>query len=549
MYTGDLSDLVSPELVQSALSQAYGKILRLWHHILTIRTLVNSSIPISRLPSEILLRIFHFCTYNGEFRETHWLAFSQVCTRWRRLALEDPTLWTYLDFGSEHLARLMYARAEPLPVHAQPDLRAGDLLPKFLPDPARIISFQLTHEDDEVERQVGKYLVGEFPSLETLSLTSWGSPCTLKAGAFTAPHVHAVSLYDWVVDDLSVPWMRNLTSLTLEYSYPGPRIGIGSVSRPAFTAASIVKMLSASPMLRSLTLRALTHPRDMPDEDPKGIQQVNLAHLKSFSLVEEGPVIIRLLPFLALPATRDVYVYCPLWGHSSKLHLDRFLSNLYDFLQAAKWTPIRDAQVKLGSNFSLELAKEEISRPVAADIARTLYICVDHPTAGEDIFLRSMVQLLFHSLVKLTITISDNEDGVAPFPQFLTSLAMLPSLQDLSVDCETTLSIIGLLTKMAPRLAANDYAHDDIPAPSDPFPALRQLKLSRVSLVERVHGQTVLAHLVAYLDRRKLERRPVVLVLKGCRTVEDEEQLLERVDISVEAMTIDDDRSGSRSPW
>ncbi|KAJ1303525.1 hypothetical protein OPQ81_011710 [Rhizoctonia solani] len=64
---------------------------------------------INNLPSEILIRIFHLLLPQGRAINSRYTPhklsgynypdyLAQVCTRWRRIAISCPTLWTYIDF-------------------------------------------------------------------------------------------------------------------------------------------------------------------------------------------------------------------------------------------------------------------------------------------------------------------------------------------------------------------------------------------------------------------------------------------------------------------
>lgn len=59
---------------------------------------LSSSLAISRLPPEMLYRIFIMAA-SDEVAAPRWFAFSQVCQRWRAVALGCPMLWTTIDFS------------------------------------------------------------------------------------------------------------------------------------------------------------------------------------------------------------------------------------------------------------------------------------------------------------------------------------------------------------------------------------------------------------------------------------------------------------------
>ncbi|KAI0252267.1 hypothetical protein BJV78DRAFT_1204073 [Lactifluus subvellereus] len=67
------------------------------HHILTLLTRRNHALaPISLLPPELLVRVFHFQAFEASRsnRETlDRIRVTHVCQHWRQVALEDSSLW------------------------------------------------------------------------------------------------------------------------------------------------------------------------------------------------------------------------------------------------------------------------------------------------------------------------------------------------------------------------------------------------------------------------------------------------------------------------
>ncbi|KAF9002612.1 hypothetical protein BDZ89DRAFT_661125 [Hymenopellis radicata] len=73
--------------------------------------------PIRSLPNEIIAQIFSNCVHGWEKHDAWWTVDSlnysvapwtltRVCSRWRALALAMPELWTYIEVGLDHGARL-----------------------------------------------------------------------------------------------------------------------------------------------------------------------------------------------------------------------------------------------------------------------------------------------------------------------------------------------------------------------------------------------------------------------------------------------------------
>jgi len=101
----------------------------------SILTSRNMLVPISRLPAEVLARIFYFSAFPPmqPWSPTKWLSWihvTHVCRRWRQIALDNSTLWTHFsahqhnkDWITERRSR---ARNMPLVI----DLR-GPIMRKY----------------------------------------------------------------------------------------------------------------------------------------------------------------------------------------------------------------------------------------------------------------------------------------------------------------------------------------------------------------------------------------------------------------------------------
>jgi hypothetical protein len=85
------------------------------------RSARNGYAPVSRLPDELLERVFlHAAGLYLEPPNTRVSGFSQVCQRWRRIALSNATLWTelepWLDHGNHRIAQEWMKRAKTQPL-------------------------------------------------------------------------------------------------------------------------------------------------------------------------------------------------------------------------------------------------------------------------------------------------------------------------------------------------------------------------------------------------------------------------------------------------
>ncbi|KAG6373839.1 hypothetical protein JVT61DRAFT_5988 [Boletus reticuloceps] len=84
--------------------------------------------PTSKLPNETLQDIFIHCAldyYNEELESWYdlvppeWINVSYVCRRWRDVALNCPTLWTYLCTMPQRWTKEFLARSKQVPLKIQ----------------------------------------------------------------------------------------------------------------------------------------------------------------------------------------------------------------------------------------------------------------------------------------------------------------------------------------------------------------------------------------------------------------------------------------------
>jgi hypothetical protein len=91
------------------------------NEIRALKTRRNTLAPISRLPTELLSRIFitiaysHFDSSNGT--DLSWIyAVTAVCGHWRAIALECPGLWCFIGFMYPIWTEEMLKRSKMAPL-------------------------------------------------------------------------------------------------------------------------------------------------------------------------------------------------------------------------------------------------------------------------------------------------------------------------------------------------------------------------------------------------------------------------------------------------
>jgi hypothetical protein len=164
------------------------------------------------LPSEILLRIFSYLAADKPAQDlsikdgrTHSrtnFAFSHVCRWWRRLALDEPRLWTRIIFipcmedGTE-AADTMIQRARNLPLHVEvPEIWSNDLLARLGPSNKTFTSIIHLHRIETLDITVRRWMNYSKRWAVAPGTTYCSAP------ALRTLRVHGTSHYlDWMPSD------------------------------------------------------------------------------------------------------------------------------------------------------------------------------------------------------------------------------------------------------------------------------------------------------------------------------------------------------------
>lgn len=540
LYAGDLTGLLNIDLVGRALEQAYGKILRLLHHVVALKGVHNSYLPVSRLPAELLLRIFRSCTSQNGIRDRNWLAFSQVCTHWRRLALADPSLWNTIDLEHHDLAKLLVTRSQSMPVFVAGS--SEDLSLSFIPSRDRIHSLTLTHSanSDAAEADVTNYLSGQFPLLHALIFIGVDDNAfTCDLSIIDAPRLQDLFLYNWTLHHWNTSAMSNLASLTLVYDPSGPQGLVNGQYETIFTLPAILDTIRACPRLLSLRLEGLVNTwriHDLPD-DATNLAEVELSYLKELYLVEDVIMIAGLLQYLRLPASEDITIHCRTLTEVAKERLSGLAELLSHFLHTARWKVPDAARLTCDSDLQLEILARKHASQSTVDRCRLRVMLLDRAQYDEtETFLRRFALNLLPDIVALTV---DGNDGMqrylsdTVFYQFWTVVSTLPALQAVTLDGGMRFSFVPILVALVPGLAVGEL-EDGITRSENPFPALRSLVIRNVHMSRVIHGQSVFGHLKAFVNHRVQENRAITVVLENCPLLKLDAELLEpRDDIQI----------------
>ncbi|KAN0125272.1 hypothetical protein V8E53_015636 [Lactarius tabidus] len=236
----------------------------------SIRTLKhrrNELAPISSLPTEVIDAIFSLLrvpstsspssTLGGKLHCLAWLGVTQVCHHWREIALNQPLLWSHLDFTtvSSDGATKILARAKTVPLHLEAkvspfdcwdDARFRYFRKELKAHVSHIRHLDLSMGPAQLNRTLN-HLTLPAPTLEYLIISCQDEildsqvsiPNTLFDGA--TPRLSCLELCDCAINWKS-PLLRGLEHLDIHSSYPGPSL------------SNWLDALDEMPQLRTLTL-------------------------------------------------------------------------------------------------------------------------------------------------------------------------------------------------------------------------------------------------------------------------------------------------------
>ncbi|KAH6917618.1 hypothetical protein BKA70DRAFT_339601 [Coprinopsis sp. MPI-PUGE-AT-0042] len=235
--------------------------------IRALRSKRNDLAPISRLPPEVLSKIFLYCRWapappreepkrrrpynrdDWDFEEPFdddllssegskpgksaidWHHFTFVSRRWRAIALKCTSLWTTISTDcSASWARLMLQRSQRLPLCVSMERGVGNMLNnwpfKVLSNTQRLRNLTVSQnvkESNHIDNYI-RNLATPAPLLETLSLAYMDSsrpddfPLKTLPESFLAeeaPRLRRLSLTQWVPASWNSRLFNNLTHLTI----------------------------------------------------------------------------------------------------------------------------------------------------------------------------------------------------------------------------------------------------------------------------------------------------------------------------------------------
>ncbi|GAB1522908.1 U3 snoRNP protein [Rhizoctonia solani] len=352
----------------------------------TARNRSAIAVPFSRLPNDILIRIFelvtteHSCIAHKQKQANKYIVprypslLAHVCSRWRRVVMSSTYLWSHIDIPTffshnketfagmdEYIAQ---SGASLLDIHIveldgldNPVLTTpGPLTRVLVPLTSRIRSLEI--ELSAPYNKTGGYSImlsfffsncapGTLKRL-AICLNNSNAPCCFIAAAFSVPkrnitsfgaaaeNVISLSIPEKTLEDLWLP----ITTLELRGVYPRwsskaysdlttLRLGSNGGFRASVSQAEISAILSSSPKLRILDFGLNITYAYSPEEE---IKPVGLDDLEVLLTGERTPEQLGRLLCLIAPGSRPLSISL---RQSAGRHRTRFSAEVRNFFARA----------------------------------------------------------------------------------------------------------------------------------------------------------------------------------------------------------------------
>ena len=313
-------------LIKASASTDQGVLQTIDDEVAALRILItsmhrqrNSFARVSRLPPEILSRIFSFLAvinaptgYGVSSRSVDqklgWIRVSHVCSHWREVALEDPTLWRCIPFflGSHWVTEtLVRAKGAPLIIdfmnHLLHQETAQSFTSSILPHLSHVQCLKLSGSEMHFLRAI-QSLTLPAPIIDCIDLRSSAEDIVLHLPpdlfARHAPRLRT-ALFDDVKATWSSPILRNLTTLSVSLSQR--KVSPSNLPSPS----EFFEAMSNMPHLEHLTIRhSLPRP---PTAISHGYSHtVTLHRLMSLTLEDTWFTSMAALQIIRFPSTADL---------------------------------------------------------------------------------------------------------------------------------------------------------------------------------------------------------------------------------------------------
>ncbi|KAF8305029.1 hypothetical protein DL93DRAFT_405372 [Clavulina sp. PMI_390] len=259
------------DLYEKEFSRIYERIYQIKNRFLRRRaTLASALTPIAALPVELMREIFQLVINTSS---SSLFPIATVCSSWRTIALNHPTLWSVIEVGvggSLHKVATSYLRSHSsqlhLEVHDKPDNWSYQLF-KSLPNVERQLQTLRWHSSNNV----ADFLSTEYVTFSALHTLTVGFPESCKAcGTWSGDLSHMDPVLGFL-DPETFPALRSLEIESLELELPVeilPQLEHLKFNSVEMDIDTYRDALRHARSLKSLVIHFTTESRQLLDQDP-----------------------------------------------------------------------------------------------------------------------------------------------------------------------------------------------------------------------------------------------------------------------------------------
>ncbi|KAF9544637.1 hypothetical protein CPC08DRAFT_675855 [Agrocybe pediades] len=469
---------------QEAISLLEAEVRKHENHIAALKTRMNSFAPISRLPAELICKIFEVVRQSYALREgsLRWIELSHVCHAWRNLMVHSPSFLTVLPMDSPLWTKEMILRSKDASLTVLIDLASfsnvapvvSTAIPTLRLMP-RIQELKITGAfrcADDLQRLLDS-LPESAPALETLSLgcenylTDWPQSARPREIILHTRSLRSMErLRSLKATSCRIDWETHLANMPML-----TRLTINNIitsSAPTTTA-----FWNALKNMGALQHLQLSKSLPIAGDAPYSNNKVHLPNLKYLNLRGEPDQIARFLDGVVLPADVLLDIMCEGTDTRSSVNALRALSATIKSeigSLTARQPVINGYQIEADYTHQRPRQAEQFARnyPEYGSLESDLRVLVTVQHPGLDIGpvpLDDLWTSLFHELPfsKVSNTTLYLEAALPPVI-LATTLGTLPKLESLVIEDRFATNIVKALQQDPPV-----------------FPVLSRLKLSSAS--------------------------------------------------------------------
>lgn len=484
----------------------------------------NMLVPISRLPVEILSRIFFEYGLAGNLLfNVKWTKLMFVSRHWYDIGIQNKMLWSFFEadpvFMKRKLKQLDLSGSHDLTVRIRATSFYSGVVRNLKPHRDQIHYLEISGPTNYVLPTMNALSRFALPMLRSITLNPssdpdpWSpqlNPLSIlpKSWAYVPNNIfqNTVILRSVTIKGLSAKWtlLHDLVELCLTREPDN--------SAPRLTLLEIASLLKQSPSLKTLKLWHYIYISEEPD--PR--QSVALPELEILDILDAVESCSSLLSTIVVPATAAVHILAP--DLSSEKTARDLLVTLRTHYRSpsARAIPFLRIHVSFDSTiisaYTTTFAADHIPNHASAYMSLTFYPA-DEPSRLE------ILTAALQTLPQLANTVTHLEarmktaDDLSP-ASWKTILSFLPIIQTLLLSINTAMVISFSLLKELEN-AKFPWTRDSLPLPrlhcidfsgADRISTIPQDKVSLCALYPLIHALSYysdLGHRIPVLNIRQ----------------------------------------------